>query len=233
MFSEEFSKAVQTGNLNWRTKSELFGHLSREISKFSFKLSATQRDQVARDLVNLFPALKSNIGEGHYGWAQKIYDKMCKEMKRRSGHEPLKKHPRIGGAKSIHYRSLSQSLDWAEDFKIPVDKLAKAIWCKIEKSRLITPTELREVVRVIIAGVLDLNVKPLKRHLTVIARKLINVFPVMKEAVGEKVIGTGYDGLLRKLIARIKTKGKPRRKPPKREFLSTAKWFRRFGRKTN
>lgn len=70
----------------WRCKSELLGHISREISKYSLKPSSRQRDQVAIELISLFSKLKSNIGEGHHRWAQKIHDKMNEEAKRHVGH---------------------------------------------------------------------------------------------------------------------------------------------------
>lgn len=53
----------------------------------------TERDAVARELIFKYSSLKSNIGDGHHAWVQKIYDKMCEENKRRStgGKRPAEK----------------------------------------------------------------------------------------------------------------------------------------------
>lgn len=58
-----------------------------------------QRDDVARELILKYPKLKSNIGDGHHAWSQKIYDKMCEESKRRSTGK--KRSAGTGGVKSV------------------------------------------------------------------------------------------------------------------------------------
>lgn len=62
------NKELSSGTLTWRCKSEILGYISTEISKYILKTSSCQRDQVAKELISLFPRLKSNIGEGHHDW---------------------------------------------------------------------------------------------------------------------------------------------------------------------
>ena len=84
MFSETLEKEANCGNLSWSSKTELLKIIAEEILKYSSNPSPSQRDIVARQLIKKFPNLKSNIGEGHEGWAQKIYDRVKNETRKRS-----------------------------------------------------------------------------------------------------------------------------------------------------
>lgn len=80
-----------TGDLSWATKSELLTVICDEISKYTVLPTKYQRYIFAQQLVQQFPSLKSNIGEGHEGWSLKIYDKMKRyPVKKKTFHKKRK-----------------------------------------------------------------------------------------------------------------------------------------------
>lgn len=84
MFSESLKKEAASGSLSWSSKSELLKIMAEEILKYTSNPSPSQRDIVARELIKMYPNLKSNIGEGYEGWAQKLYDRVKNEARKRS-----------------------------------------------------------------------------------------------------------------------------------------------------
>lgn len=40
--------------------------------------------------------------------------------------------------------------------------------------------------------------KSLAKQLKIILKKFVNLYPVMKDVVGDKKVGSGFDGILRK-----------------------------------
>lgn len=45
--------------------------------------------------------------------------------------------------------------------------------------------------------------KSVKKHLKTVAKKFILQFPIMQDCSYGDIIGSGYDGFMRKLIARV------------------------------
>lgn len=130
--------------MTWRCKSELLGHISREISKYTLKPSPRQRDQVAKELISLFPKLKSNIGQGHHGWSQKIYDKMNEEAKRWAG--PLKQRNNPTNKVKVVRLPRRGEINFTLDENVPAEKISASKQFLAEQSRMLVTERDSEAI---------------------------------------------------------------------------------------
>nr|XP_050028093.2 uncharacterized protein LOC126523536 isoform X3 [Dermacentor andersoni]XP_050030180.2 uncharacterized protein LOC126526322 isoform X1 [Dermacentor andersoni] len=94
--------------------------------------------------------------------------------------------------------------NWVESFDIPWDSMPKTLLEALHKSKRPTPRDRRKMVRVIIDSVKKVCPKPLRKHLAVVARKVVELHPSsFKDVFDNTVIGTGYDSLLNQLVCRV------------------------------
>ncbi|XP_076059719.1 uncharacterized protein LOC143036355 [Oratosquilla oratoria] len=70
----------------------------------------------------------------------------------------------------------------------------------------LSPRDRRAIIRHVVAKVLQVHPKPYRCHMVVIAKKVIDIFPCLKDAqVAGTSIGRGYDSVLNQLVARVET----------------------------
>ncbi|XP_076069751.1 uncharacterized protein LOC143041627 [Oratosquilla oratoria] len=70
----------------------------------------------------------------------------------------------------------------------------------------LSPRDRRAIVRHVVAKVLQMQPKPYRCHMEVIAKKVIDIFPCLKDVqVAGTSIGRGYDSVLNQLVARAET----------------------------
>ncbi|XP_076062111.1 uncharacterized protein LOC143037567 [Oratosquilla oratoria] len=70
----------------------------------------------------------------------------------------------------------------------------------------LSPRDRRAIVRHVVAKVLQVHPKPYRCHMEVIAKKVIDIFPCLKDVqVAGTSIGRGYDSVLNQLVARAET----------------------------
>lgn len=107
--SNELKKQMSKGmsHLNWQNRHELLNILAEEISQYTLHPDIKQRKQVAAQLIKMYPALKSSIGDGLNGWAERIYAKM-KDYR-------LK----LGTPESKAVRKKKEKKDASESIKVP------------------------------------------------------------------------------------------------------------------
>lgn len=94
-------------HLNWQNRHELLNILAEEISQYTLHPDIKQHKQVAAQLIKMYPALKSSIGDGLNVWAERIYAKM-KDYR-------LK----LGTPESKAVRKKKEKKDASESIKVP------------------------------------------------------------------------------------------------------------------
>lgn len=113
----------------------------------------------------------------------------------------------------------SVTAHWEEEFKLPVKKLNAQIISKLDRGERPLPSEIKEMIRVIVAEAMSYCSRPLTAHMRAIAKKIVNMYPQMKDIVIDTKIGSGYDGLLKKLVARCENIRRPDPKSNTRKLV--------------
>lgn len=110
---------------------------------------------------------------------------------------------------------------------IPFQRFPKALRTRLEKGQRPTATERREMVRIVVAAVMEHIPVPRKKHMEAVAMAIVKQYPLsFQDIIGKDAIGFGYSSLLCQLIARaencrrpsgvLKTKVTEAREEPKR-----------------
>ncbi|XP_040070617.1 uncharacterized protein LOC115326229 [Ixodes scapularis] len=71
------------------------------------------------------------------------------------------------------------------------------------------PKHRREMVRIIVKAAMKKCSRPLKKHLDIIARKIVKDHPCFKDVIDGRVIGTGHESLLNQLVSRVENSVRP------------------------
>ena len=72
----------------------------------------------------------------------------------------------------------------------------------IKNGGKLNPRARRAVVRHVVARVYEVHPKPYRCHMEIIAQKMVQIIPDLKDSLGDVVIGRGYDSFLNQLVAK-------------------------------
>ncbi|GBN17216.1 hypothetical protein AVEN_87595-1 [Araneus ventricosus] len=89
-------------------------------------------------------------------------------------------------------------------FEIPYNKIPKSAISKLERGERPTPAERRQIVRIVVAELLETVPTPRQSQLEPIAKEIVGKYPrSFSDYIGDSVIGGGHSSLLCQLIARV------------------------------
>ncbi|XP_067658203.1 uncharacterized protein [Haliotis asinina] len=103
----------------------------------------------------------------------------------------------------IHIEIGNRDLTWASKFQFQWDRLpGDILGCLRTNQRLTGGIRLR-FVRGIVDQVRQINRRPTKRHLEVVAQRLVDMYPEsLQDRIENDVVGTGYDSLMMQFVNR-------------------------------
>ncbi|GBO35886.1 hypothetical protein AVEN_210123-1, partial [Araneus ventricosus] len=89
-------------------------------------------------------------------------------------------------------------------FEIPYSKIPRSAVTRLERGERPTPAERRQIVRIVVAELLETVPAPRKSQLELIAKEIVGKYPrSFSDYIGDSVIGGGHSSLLCQLIARV------------------------------
>lgn len=93
---------------------------------------------------------------------------------------------------------------WHYSFEIPWNKMPSNTRKLLDTGKRPSPSERREIIRIVVAEILTVCKKPGKRHITEIARNMVIRYPKsFQDEIEGQVVGTGYDSLVKQFLSRI------------------------------
>lgn len=109
----------------------------------------------------------------------------------------------------------SSSFEVIENFSIPYHKFPRLI----EQGKVPSVPQRLAIVRLICDELQEVVDKPLKKHLEVVARKVVEKFPAsFQDTVNGQKLGNGYSSFLCQLINRCENTRRPNSTSTKRKF---------------
>ncbi|CAN7943991.1 unnamed protein product, partial [Ixodes hexagonus] len=93
--------------------------------------------------------------------------------------------------------------EWAENFVVPWQEMPAALITALRFNERPEPKYRRAMVRVVVQAAMTKCSRPLKKHLDVIARKIVREHPCFKDVIDGRVVGSGHESLLNQLVARV------------------------------
>nr|XP_055027253.1 uncharacterized protein LOC129416852 isoform X2 [Misgurnus anguillicaudatus]XP_055039674.1 uncharacterized protein LOC129427310 isoform X3 [Misgurnus anguillicaudatus] len=95
-------------------------------------------------------------------------------------------------------------LDWADNFKIPWQKLPEEIIHCLEKKKRLSPRLRREMIRIVVSDMLKVCDGPSKQSSTTIAKKMVAKYPAsLQDVIEGEIVGSGYHSLVKQLQNRV------------------------------
>ena len=111
--------------------------------------------------------------------------------------------PRAATASATHTQSPVQA-NWTQVFEPPWDSLPKEILKALQKGEKLVPKQRRTLVRIVSDKIMQITRKPGRKALEQIAYKMTGKYPAsLKDYIGETLVGSGYDSLVRSMENRI------------------------------
>ncbi|RXN38228.1 hypothetical protein ROHU_001312 [Labeo rohita] len=93
--------------------------------------------------------------------------------------------------------------DWADNFKIPWEKLPEALMQCLERQKRQTPRLRRDMVK-IVSEMMKMCESPSKQNSTVIAKKMVAKYPAsLQDVIDGDIVGAGYHSLLKQIQNRV------------------------------
>ncbi|XP_047134610.1 uncharacterized protein LOC124812274 isoform X3 [Hydra vulgaris] len=109
--------------------------------------------------------------------------------------------------------------DWCMLFNVPWGKIDKKTIEKLESGERLSATERTAMVRIVLDEVRSVCLKPLKKHLDIIASIIVLKYPkALKDEYNGNLIGSGHDSLTLQLVNRYDYLQRPRRALPEVDF---------------
>ncbi|XP_065683220.1 uncharacterized protein LOC136096039 [Hydra vulgaris] len=109
--------------------------------------------------------------------------------------------------------------DWCMLFNVPWGRIDKKMIKKLESGERLCATERTAMVRIVLDEVKSVCLKPLKKHLDIIASIIVLKYPkALKDEYNGNLIGCGHDSLALQLVNRYDYLQRPRRALPEVDF---------------
>lgn len=93
--------------------------------------------------------------------------------------------------------------NWVFKFNIPWDLMPKALFQSINKSERPSAQLRRQMVRIIVSHIHAKCKNPRKKHMEIIAMKIVEQYPMsFQDKIDQMIVGSGWDSLQRQLTLR-------------------------------
>ncbi|RXN24333.1 hypothetical protein ROHU_022255 [Labeo rohita] len=100
--------------------------------------------------------------------------------------------------------SCSPDVDWADTFDIPWKKFPEELIQSLERGKRPSPQKRREMVRIVVREMMQKSSDISKRHITIVAKKIVATYPKsLQDVIEGDIIGSGYHSLVKQLQNRI------------------------------
>ena len=110
--------------------------------------------------------------------------------------------------------SVGKSGNWITNFKIPWHKLPKGLLEACSTNKRPTPSQRREMVRIICDEILQVCTIPGRKALSKVAEMIVAKYgDSFRDTVGDTVIGTGFDSLRKQMEERVFNENRKIKKP--------------------
>ncbi|KAI5086458.1 solute carrier family 41 member 1 isoform X1 [Silurus meridionalis] len=94
--------------------------------------------------------------------------------------------------------------DWADNFKIPWEKLPEALMQCLERQKRPTPRLRRDMVKIVVSEMMKICKSPSKQNSTAIAKKMVAKYPAsLQDVIDGDIVGAGYHSLLKQIRNRV------------------------------
>ncbi|XP_029706564.1 uncharacterized protein [Takifugu rubripes] len=111
--------------------------------------------------------------------------------------------PRSSSLTSSNYGQ-SPNIDWVDSFEIPWHKLPEQLTQSLERGKRPTPGMRREMIRIVVAEMMQKHSLITKRSTTEVAKKMLAKYPKsLQDIIEGDVIGPGYHSLVKQLQNRV------------------------------
>ncbi|KAI5613969.1 hypothetical protein C0J50_11194, partial [Silurus asotus] len=95
--------------------------------------------------------------------------------------------------------------DWADNFKIPWEKLPEALMQCLERQKRPTPRLRRDMEKIVVSEMMKICKSPSKKNSTAIAKKMVAKYPTsLQDVIDGDIVGAGYHSLLKQFQNRVK-----------------------------
>ncbi|RXN14525.1 Prolyl-tRNA synthetase associated domain-containing 1 [Labeo rohita] len=100
--------------------------------------------------------------------------------------------------------SCSPDVDWADTFDIPWKKFPEELIQSLERGKRPSPQKRREMVRIVVREMMQKSSDISKRHITIVAKKIVATYPKsLQDVIEGDIIGLRFHSLVKQLQNRI------------------------------